>query len=64
MLKDKIKQIQEKNQVIDAFNAFFNDHGFTRIEPELITRTTSFIVSNLSVSEDKLTNSSLSIMLL
>ncbi len=54
MIKEKIKQIQEKNQVIDTFNAFFNDHGFTRIEPELITRTTSFIASNPSVSEDKL----------
>lgn len=54
MLKDKIRQIQEKNQVIDMFNAFFNNYGFTRIEPELITRTTSFITSNPSVSEDKL----------
>lgn len=54
MFQEKIKQLQDKNQTIEALNTFFNGNGFTRIEPELITRTTSFITSNPSVSEDKL----------
>jgi ATP phosphoribosyltransferase regulatory subunit HisZ len=54
MFQEKIKQLQDKNQIIEALNAFFKGNGFTRIEPELITRTTAFITSNPSVSEDKL----------
>ena len=54
MFQEKIKQLQDKNQTIEALNAFFKGSGFTPIEPELITRTTSFITSNPSVSEDKL----------
>lgn len=54
MFQEKIKQLHDKNQTIEALNTFFNGNGFTRIEPELITRTTSFITSNPSVSEDKL----------
>ena len=54
MFQEKIKQIQDKNQVIETLNTFFKGNGFTRIEPELITRTTAFISSNPSVSEDKL----------
>ena len=54
MFNEKIKQLQVKNQTIEALNSFFKGNGFTPVEPELITRTTSFITSNPSVSEDKL----------
>ena len=54
MFKEKIKQLQDKNLIIDALHSFFKGNGFTRIEPELMNRTTAFITSNPSVSEDKL----------
>ena len=54
MFQEKIKQLQDKNLIIDALHSFFKGNGFTRIEPELMNRTTAFITSNPSVSEDKL----------
>ena len=36
MFQEKIKQIQDKNQIIDALNTFFKGNGFTVLNQNLL----------------------------